>query len=176
MEKEKFSQLLGLALVSFYGGFIVWLYLANPSNLEELTRKARLTVEQASTGAKILTNTYEADEENFQKGLQAFRNENFVLAREFFDRADPAKRSAKVQFYIAYSFYRQGWGKISNDDRLFKKGLETAELVIKLDSSFHTDDPDLKLKTPFELKQELEDGLKITASDFNPLKFFRERK
>ena len=32
------------------------------------------------------------------------------------------------------------------------------------------------MKTPSELKAELEDGLKITVSDFNPMKLTRERK
>ena len=40
----------------------------------------------------------------------------FPPARAMFDEADPEKRDGRTQFYIAYSFYRQGWGRFSNDD------------------------------------------------------------
>jgi len=41
------------------------------------------------------------------------------VARDFFQKADPENRDAKTQYYIAYSYYRQGWGKLYNDDALF---------------------------------------------------------
>jgi len=37
-------------------------------------------------------------------------------------------------------------------------------------------DADLKLKTAAELRNEFEEGLKVTADDFNPLRLVRERK
>ena len=39
-----------------------------------------------------------------------------------------------------------------------------------------SDDADLKMKTPAELKNEFEEGLKVTVEDFNPFKLTRERK
>jgi len=84
--------------------------------------------------------------------------------------------TTKTQFYIAYSFYRQGFGRISNDDALFKSGLEQINRVVALDKNFKSDDADLQLKTPVELKNEFEEGLKVTVNDFNPLKVLRERK
>ncbi|MBK8811983.1 MAG: hypothetical protein IPN69_14820 [Acidobacteria bacterium] len=35
--------------------------------------------------------------------------------------------------YIAYSYYRQGFGKVHSDDELFKKGLAEVEKVVELD-------------------------------------------
>ncbi|MEQ1645284.1 MAG: hypothetical protein ABL959_17675, partial [Pyrinomonadaceae bacterium] len=78
-----------------------------------------------------------------------------------------------TQFYIAYSYYRQGWGRVSNDDALFKSGLEA---VTRVDPNFRSTDAALQMKTPAELKFELEEGLKLTASDFNPMKLTKERK
>jgi hypothetical protein len=120
--------------------------------------------------------TYEIDQQKFNEGLQAFRADNFVLARDLFSKADTERRDAKTQYYIAYSFYRQGWGRVSNDDELFKKGLEQTDYVIQLDKNFKAEDENLQLKNPVELKDELEEGLKVTAADFNPLKVLRERK
>ena len=39
-----------------------------------------------------------------------------------FARADPAVRDARTQFYIAYSYYRQGWGRLYHDDALYAEG------------------------------------------------------
>jgi len=39
-----------------------------------------------------------------------------------------------------------------------------------------SDDADLQMKKSVELKNELEEGLKITASDFNPFKSFSREK
>ena len=106
----------------------------------------------------------------------AFRQDNFVLARDSFEKADPEKRDANTQFYIAYSFYRQGWGRFSNDDALFKQGLEALNRVVLLDRNFTSADSALVIRTPAELRNEFEEGLKVTSDDFNPLKAFRERK
>ncbi len=108
--------------------------------------------------------------------MQAFYKENYIVARDNFEKADRERRDARTQFYIAYSFYRQGFGRVSNDDALFKSGLERTNSVIALDKNFKSDDANLQLKTPIELKNEFEEGLKVSASDFNPLKILRERK
>ena len=173
--KPKHIQTAGLILTVVYGLFVVWIYWAAPKSVGEVTVKARETLEQAANEAKAATGTYEVDSEKFSRGLTAFRADNFVLARDLFEQADPKGIDPKTQYYIAYSFYRQGWGRFSNDDELFKQGLEQVEKVIALDREYKADDPGLKLKYPVELKKELEDGLKITADDFNPLRLTRER-
>jgi hypothetical protein len=174
--KEKHIQILGICLTVVYGLFVAWLYVAAPKSLEELPTKAQQTIEKATTTAQVITNTYEVDQTKFNEGLTAFRQDNFILARDAFSKADTERRDAKTQFYIAYSFYRQGWGRVSNDDALFKQGLEAVNRVIALDNNFKSDDANLQLKTPVELKAELEQGLQVTIEDFNPLKVFRERK
>ncbi len=173
--KEKYIQISGILLTMFYGIFIAWLYLVEPKSLDELPAKAQATIENVSAKTQVAVGMYEVDKAKFDDGLSAFRLDNFVVARDAFERADPERRDAKTQFYIAYSFYRQGFGKLSNDDALFKQGLEQTNRVIALDRNFKSDD-DLIMKTPIELKNEFEEGLKITASDFNPFKVLRERK
>ncbi len=174
--KEKYIQILGIALVLIYGIFVVFLYAAEPRSLEEISSKAIETVQNAATKGQVITGTYEIDQAKFNEGLNAFRQNNFVLARDAFAKADPERRDAKTQYYIAYSFYRQGWGRLSNDDAMFKQGLESLERVDFIDKNFRSDDANLQLRTPAELKNEIEEGLRVTADDFNPLKVLRERK
>ena len=174
--KEKYIQILGLILTVVYGFFVGWLYWAAPKNLEEVSVKAKETIENTTTKGQVVMGVYEVEAEKFADGLKAFRADNFVAARSFFENADPERRDAKTQFYIAYSFYRQGFGKLYNDDELFKKGLEQTNRVVALDRNFKSDDADLKMQTPAELKNEFEEGLRVTAEDFNPFKLTRERK
>ncbi len=174
--KEKYIQILGIILSTSYLFFIIWLYAIAPKSFEELPNKAQQTIDKVTTTAQIVTNTYEIDQTKFNEGLTAFRQDNFIVARDSFKKADPENRDAKTQYYIAYSFYRQGWGRVSNDDELFKQGLDQTNRVIQLDNNFKSNDANLQLKNPVELKNEFEEGLKITASDFNPLRLFRERK
>ncbi len=174
--KEKYIQILGLAMIFAYGAFVVFLYAAEPRSLEEITIKAKATVENAVTKGQVMTGTYEVDKAKFADGLQAFRQENFIAARDSFEKADPEKRDARTQFYVAYSFYRQGWGRVSNDDALFKRGIEIVDRVNIVDPNFRSDDADLKLRTPAELRNELEQGMVVTADDFNPFRLANERK
>ncbi|MBK9154234.1 MAG: hypothetical protein IPM25_08475 [Chloracidobacterium sp.] len=174
--KVKYIQILGTVLAAFYGVFIVFLYAAEPRSLGEVTSKAISAVESTVTKGQVLTGTYEVDRERFNEGLTAFRSDNFILARDRFERADPEKRDANTQFYIAYSFYRQGWGRVSNDDDLFKAGLEALQRVPQIDPDFVSKDAGLQLRTAAELRNEFEEGLKVTAGDFNPFKLIRERK
>lgn len=173
---EKHIQITGVLLAGFYAIFIAWLYWVEPQTLGEVPAKAQTTIENVTTRTQVAIGTYEIDQARFNEALAAFRQNNFVAARDAFERADPAKRDAKTQFYIAYSFYRQGFGKVSNDDTLFKQGLDQISRVSVLDKNFKSEDANLQLKTPAELKNEFDEGLKLTAGDFNPLKIFRERK
>lgn len=174
--KEKYIQIMGIALTLVYGVFVIFLYAAEPRSLEEVSAKAVETVQNVATKGHVITGTYEIDQAKFNQGLATFRQDNFIAARDAFAKADPERRDAKTQFYVAYSYYRQGWGRLSNDDALFKQALESLERVNFIDKDFRSDDPDLKLRTPAELKNELEEGMQVTADDFNPLKVLRERQ
>lgn len=160
-------RIAGLVMTLAYGGLIVWLYGAQPQTMAEVT--GGLT---ASIGA------YTVDEQSRADGLAFFRNDQFVEARAAFDRADPARRDPTVQFYLAYSFYRQGWGRVYNDDALFQQGLEAVDRAIAVapGNRIVVDDPDLGLRTADELRAELQRGLTHELSDYNPLRLFRERK
>lgn len=158
-------QILSIILVTVGLIFTTFVYWTEPKNLSEVATKA-----------SVATGTYQIDRSQLDAGLTDFRQERFAEARVAFERADPEKRDAMTQFYVAYSYYRQGWGRFSNDDALFASGLAIANSVVALDPGFRATDPNLGIKTATELKTEFEEGLKITSSDFNPMKFARERK
>ena len=160
-------RVAGLVLALAYGGLILWLYGTQPQTMAEVT--GGLT---ASIGA------YTVDEQSRADGMAFFRNDQFVEARAAFDRADPARRDATIQFYVAYSYYRQGWGRVYNDDALFKQGLEAVDRAIGVapGNRIVVDDPDLGLRTADELRAELQRGLTNELSDYNPLRVLRERK
>ena len=172
----KLIQITGLVLTVSYGLFVVWIYWAAPKDLLDATIKARETVESATEKTKVATNLYQIDKEKFDQGLAAFRADRFVAARDLFERADPERRNAEVQYYIAYSLYRQGWGRFSHNDELFEIALEQVRFVRRLDPDFRSKDTGLALKLPAELEAEITEGLRVTASDFNPLRAFGERK
>ncbi len=174
--KEKYIHILGIIITVAYGLFVIFLYAAEPRSFEEITIRAGETVDKVVNKGQILTGTYEIDKTKFNEGLQAFRADNFLVARDRFIAADPERRDATTQFYIAYSYYRQGWGRVSNDDALFTKGLAEVEKLQRIDPDFRSADPDLRMKTAVELRNEFEEGLKVTASDFNPFRVLRERK
>ena len=94
------------------------------------------------------------------------------------ERADPAHRDPRTQFYVAYSFYRQGWGRVYNDDRLFKEGLTALTRAIEVapGQSVVVQDTTLGMRSSDELKAELERGLRREASDFNPMRVLEPRK
>ena len=158
---------LGLLFSALYGAVIVWLYASQPQ-----------TSAEALGGLAATVGVYRIDTQAFEEGLTFFRREQFPEARTAFARADPAKRDARTQFYIAYSYYRQGWGRIYNDDELFRQGLEAVERAIAVAPGGRVvvDDVGLGMRSADELKAELERGLQRDASDFNPLRVFDRRK
>lgn len=160
-------RLGGLVATAIYAGVIAWLFIQQPR-----------TLAQVSGGMSSSLGVYRIDETAFRDGLLFFRANQFVEARAAFERADPAQRDAATQFYIAYSYYRQGWGRIYHDDRLYGVGLERVRKVADLSPGgrFVVEDSELGLKSADELKAELERGLTREAADFNPLKMFHERK
>ena len=173
---EKYIHIMGIVIIAVYSVFIVFLYAAEPRSIVEIPGAAVSTVESAVTKGQVMAGTYEIDRAKFNEGVQSFRQDNFVAARDSFGKADPEMRDAATQFYIAYSYYRQGWGRVSNDDALFKLALESLNRVDTLDRNFRANDANLQLRTPAELRHEVEEGLTVTADDFNPLRVFRERK
>jgi len=163
--RDKYIHILSIALVTVAFVFIAFLYWSEPRSLAEVATKGQ-----------VATGTYSIDKAEADRGIASFRSDRFEEARAAFARADPERRDAGTQFYVAYSYYRQGWGRVYNDDALFKLGLDAVNHVIELDPNYRTQDASLGLKTPADLKNELEEGLKLTASDLNPMKLMRERK
>ena len=129
-------------------------------------------------GLAAIVGAYHVDAQAFADGLQFFRKDQFVEARAAFSRADPAERDATTQFYIAYAFYREGWGRVYNDDTLFTSGLAAVDKAIALapNGRVVVADPDLQMHSADELRAELQRGVTREASDLNPLKVFRTRK
>jgi tetratricopeptide (TPR) repeat protein len=160
-------RLVGLALAILYAAIIGWLYVSQPRNRAE-----------ALGGLAAVVGSYRIDPVAFQEGLAFFRQDKFAEARSAFERADPAHRDAQTQFYIGYSFYREGWGRIYNDDRLFKLGLDAVTRAIEVAPGHRVavDDQTLGMRSGDELKAELERGLRREASDFNPMRVFEPRK
>ena len=87
--------------------------------------RAGLAVDERAIRLSATIGAYRVDAQSFNDGLQFFRHDQFLEARGAFGRADPAERDALTQFYIAYSYYREGWGRLYSDDALFAKGLES---------------------------------------------------
>src|SRR5262245_27012865 len=164
---ERTVRLTGLALAMIYASFIVWLYVRQPQTFAEVTRGL-----SASVGA------YRIDQQAFDDGHALFRRDEFEAARAAFDRADPAGQDARTQFYIAYSYYRSGWGRVYQDNEHFKLGLERVDKAIALAPGHRliVDDPELQMHSADQLRAELAEGMRVNASDFNPMRMFRKRK
>jgi hypothetical protein len=156
-----------LVASTIYASFVVWLYVSQPQNVAQVTGGVA-----AGIGA------YAVDPQATADAMAFFRRDAFPEARAAFLRADPALRDARTQFYIAYTYYREGWGRFYDDDRLFHQGLEAVDRAIALAPNHRlvVDDPDLGMRSADELRAELERGVTRDASDLNPLKVFRSRK
>ncbi len=159
--------MIGLVLSICYATFLLWLYIRQPQSVAEVTGGLA-----ASVGA------YRIDQQAFQDGVELFRRDQFEAARAAFARADPATQDARTQFYIAYSYYRSGWGRLYQDDELFKLGLTHIDLAIALapGGRLVVVDPELSIHNADELRAELVQGIQTEPSDFNPMRVFRKRK
>lgn len=157
----------GLVSSLAYAAAIVWLYAAQPRTLQEVR-----------AGAQVMAGAYQVDEAHFQAARELFRSEQHRAAREEWDRADPARRDPRTQFYVAYSFYREGWGRLRHDDTLYRQGLEAIDRALALSSgkSLPLNDPELGLQTAVELRAELQRGVEKTWSDLNPMRMLEKRK
>ena len=167
MMHEPFTRVTGLVLVAAYGSFLGWLFATQPKTMVEVVGGVA-----AGVGA------YAVDSQAFADGLAHFRNDRFAEARAAFSRADPATRDARTQFYIAYSFYRQGWHRTHRDDVLYREGLSAVDRAIALAPGGRVvvDDSNLQMHSADELKAELARGLVTDASDLNPMRMFENRK
>jgi hypothetical protein len=165
--REQILRGAGLVVAIAYASAITWTYVRQPQ-----------TVAQVTGGLTAGVGAYRIDSQAFADGLSYFKKDQFVEARAAFARADPAERDARTQFYTAYSYYRQGWGRVYSDDVLFAEGLKRVDLAIALAPSGRlvVDDPDLQMRSADELRAELAAGLRRDASDFNPLRVVRGRK
>jgi hypothetical protein len=165
--QQKFIQIAGIIWTLVYAGFIVWIYATEPRSFKEV-----------ATNTQVAAGIYEVNQERFANGLALFRREQFRAARDEWTGADPAQKDPRTQFYIAYAFYREGWGRVYDDDALFKQGLEAVKRAINLapNGTLIVEDPDLHMNTAVELKTELEQGTETSWKDLNPVKLFRKRK
>ena len=150
-----------------YAGAILWIYGSQPQSRAE-----------ALGGLAATVGAYRIDDRAFDDGLTFFRAEKFPEARMAFERADPAHRDSRTQFYIAYSFYREGWGRLYSDDRLFTQGLERLERAIAVapENRIVVEDETLGMHSAEELKAEFLRGLRRDVSDFSPMRVFGQRK
>ena len=160
-------QITGIIWTLVYASIIVWIYATEPRSLKEV-----------ATNSQVAAGIYEINQEKFNNGLTLFRREQFRAARDEWAGADPAQGDPRIQFYIGYACYREGWGRVYYDDALFKQGLEAVNRAVNLapNGSLTVDDPDLQMHTAAELKTELEQRIERSWNDLNPLKLFRQRK
>ena len=119
--RQRVVQIIGLVVTVLYAVVIVWLYATEPRSFKEV-----------STGAQVAAGTYQVDQAKFDAALELFRREQFRAARDEWNRADPAQGDPTTQFYIAYSFYREGWGRVYYDQDLFKQGVAAVNRAIAL--------------------------------------------
>src|SRR5512141_343177 len=150
-------RIAGLAASTAYAAFVVWMYVTQPQ-----------TVAQVTGGIAAGIGVYTVDAQAAADGMAFFRRDAFAEARAAFLRADPAQRDARTQFYIAYTYYREGWGRLYNDDTLFRQGIEAVDRAIALapDHRVVVNDGELGMHSADELKAELERGVTRDASDF----------
>ena len=165
--QRKVIQIAGIMWTLVYAGFIVWLYATEPRSFKEV-----------ATNTQVAAGIYEINQERFANGLALFNREQFRAARDEWAAADPAQKDPRTQFYIAYAFYREGWGRVYDDDALFKQGLEAVNRAISLapNGTLMVEDPNLQMNTAAELKTELEQGTETSWNDLNPVGIFRKRK
>lgn len=159
-------RIAGLIVSLAYAGAILRVYVRQPATVPEVA--GSLT---SAVGA------YRINQERFYAGLEYFRGDQFAEARDAFAQADPARQDPRVQFYVAYSFLRQGWGRFYADDALYREGLATLRHARSLapDGTIAVNDPNLRLQSAEEVEAEFQRGLTRELSDLNPMRVVRER-
>lgn len=160
------ARIAGLAVTAAYAAFIVWVYAAQPRTLTEVRG-----------GVAASMGVYTVDAVAFTQGLQFFRNDRFPEARRAFERADPAQRDERTQFYIAYSYLREGWGRFYQDDTLYRQGAAALQraVIASPNGTVRVDDPNLAIRTSDELAEAFARGQRRDTSDLNPLGVLEKR-
>lgn len=104
----------------------------------------------------------QVDREAFESGRDLFHQREFVAARLEFTRANGRQCDATTQFYVAYSYYREGCRLFLTDEELLEQGLEAVDQAIAEagDRDFPVDDPGLDLNTAEALKEEIDAKLR----------------
>jgi hypothetical protein len=167
MMHEPFTRAAGLVVIAGYASLLGWLFATQPKTMAE-----------AVGGVAVGVGAYSVNSQAFADGLAYFRKDQFVEARAAFARADPAAHDARTQFYIAYSFYREGWHRTHRDDDLYRQGMAAVERAISVAPAGRllVEDENLQMRSADELKAELARGLATDISDWNPLRVFESRK
>jgi tetratricopeptide (TPR) repeat protein len=157
----------GLVLSTAYAAFLAWVYVVHPQSLAEV-----------KGGMASSIGLYAIDLARFEEGRKLFAADRFDEARAAFERADPAHRDPVTQYYVAYSYYRQGWGRLYNDDALFRQALQALDRATQMapDGRVHVNDPALGLPDSDALRGELQHGVTLEARDFNPMRLLRRRQ
>jgi hypothetical protein len=165
--RETIVRAAGLVVTILYAAGIAWLLVGQPA-----------TVAEIRGGLASQVGLYKVDEASFAEALRFFREDKLVEARLAFARADPARRDPTTQFYVAYAFYRQGWGRFYNDDALFKEALAALDRAEEVSPTRRVivDDPNLGLRSSDELRAEIQRGLTRELGDLNPMRVFRPRQ
>ncbi|HJZ73858.1 MAG TPA: hypothetical protein VKE51_19100 [Vicinamibacterales bacterium] len=156
----------GLALAVCGFGAIAWVYSRQPQTFAE-----------ASGALSATIGVYRIDEQAFADGLRFFRADQFAAARLALDRADRAHQDPRTQFYIAYSYYREGWGRVYVDKDLYARGLTAVDRAIAAAPRGRVvvDDANLEMRSGDELKAELEAGVQA-STEVNPLTIVRRHR
>lgn len=160
--QHKLIQSIGIMWTILFAAFIIWIYATEPRNLKDV-----------AVGTRVVTGQYQVNKANFDAALVLFKNGNYPAARIEFERADPKHLDFDTQFYLAYSFYREGCNWLRGDDTLYKQGMEAINRAIALvpEGEHHVisgEGVGIELHTPAELKTELEEGLTVSWGDLLP--------
>jgi len=159
-------QISGLVITVLYASIIGWIYVRRPQSLAEL-----------KTQASVQANLYHISQENFDAAIKEFDAGDYNSAIGQFKLADPAEKDPSSQYYIAYSYYLLGRGRIFNDEDMFKRAIDAVNRC--LDNApnhiFETDRADLEIRNADTLRQKLVEGLKHTMPSLNPLDWFSKK-
>src|SRR5258708_28213762 len=117
--QRKIIQITGMVWTLVYASIVVWIYATEPRSFKEV-----------ATNSQVAVGTYEINQERFNNALALFRRDQFRAARDEWAGADPAQKDPRTQFYIAYAWYREGWGRVYYHNAFLRPGLEAVHLPI----------------------------------------------
>ena len=113
------------------------------------------TMAEVRGGVASTIGAYAIDQGRLRRGAAPLSRRSVRRGARAFARADPALRDPTTQFYIAYSFMRQGWGRVYRDDTLYAQALEAlgrADGAWRPNGYVRVDDAGLTLRTSDELQ------------------------